>query len=146
MSWLVTGGAGYIGSHVVRAFAAEDIAPVVIDDLSSGHREFVRPDVPFYRGNVGNEDLLRHIFAGHQIRGVVHLAGFKYAGVSVRRPLHTYTENVTGMVALLQRDGRSARSTRSSSPPAPPSSAPPTSISSPSRRRPDPNPRTGSRS
>ncbi len=101
MSWLVTGGAGYIGSHVVRAFAAEDIPPVVIDDLSSGHREFVRPDVPFYRGNVGNEDLLRHIFASHQIRGVVHLAGFKYAGVSVRRPLHTYTENVTGMVALL---------------------------------------------
>ena len=55
MTWLVTGGAGYIGSHVVRAFAAEDIAPVVIDDLSSGHREFVRPDVPFYRGSVGND-------------------------------------------------------------------------------------------
>ena len=80
VSWLVTGGAGYIGSHVVRAFAAEDIPPVVIDDLSSGHREFVEPDVPFYRGNVGNEDLLRHIFAGHEITGVVHLAGFKYAG------------------------------------------------------------------
>ena len=101
MTWLVTGGAGYIGSHVVRAFAAEGIAPVVIDDLSSGHREFVRPDVPFYRGSVGNTDLLRHILAAHQIRGVVHLAGFKYAGVSVSRPLHTYTENVTGMIALL---------------------------------------------
>jgi UDP-glucose 4-epimerase len=102
MTWLVTGGAGYIGSHVVRAFAAQGIAPVVIDDLSSGHREFVRPEVPFYRGSVGNTDLLRHILAVHQIRGVVHLAGFKYAGVSVSRPLHTYTENVTGMVALLQ--------------------------------------------
>ncbi|HEY5848574.1 MAG TPA: UDP-glucose 4-epimerase GalE [Microlunatus sp.] len=101
MTWLVTGGAGYIGSHVVRAFDAEGIAPVVIDDLSSGHREFVRPDVPFYRGSVGNTDLLRHILAAHQIRGVVHLAGFKYAGVSVSRPLHTYTENVTGMIALL---------------------------------------------
>jgi UDP-glucose 4-epimerase len=102
VSWLVTGGAGYIGSHIVRAFAAEDIQPVVIDDLSSGHREFVRPDVPFYRGSVGNVDLLRQIFASHPIRGVVHLAGFKYAGVSVQRPLHTYHENVTGMVALLQ--------------------------------------------
>jgi len=102
MTWLVTGGAGYIGSHVVRAFAAQGIAPVVIDDLSSGHREFVRPEVPFYRGSVGNTDLLRHILAVHQISGVVHLAGFKYAGVSVSRPLHTYTENVTGMVALLQ--------------------------------------------
>ncbi len=97
----MTGGAGYIGSHVVRAFAAEDIPPVVIDDLSSGHREFVDPEVPFYRGNVGNEDLLRHILARHPIRGVVHLAGFKYAGVSVSRPLHTYTENVTAMLALL---------------------------------------------
>ncbi len=102
MSWLVTGGAGYIGSHVARAFAAQDIPPVVIDDLSSGHREFVDPDVPFYRGNVGNEDLLRHILSRHPIRGVVHLAGFKYAGVSVSRPLHTYTENVTAMVALLK--------------------------------------------
>jgi UDP-glucose 4-epimerase len=102
VSWLVTGGAGYIGSHIVRAFAAEDIQPVVIDDLSSGHREFVRPDVPFYRGSVGNVDLLRQIFASHPIRGVVHLAGFKYAGVSGQRPLHTYHENVTGMVALLQ--------------------------------------------
>ncbi len=54
MTWLVTGGAGYIGSHVVRAFAADGIAPVVVDDLSSGHREFVDPDVPFYKGNVGN--------------------------------------------------------------------------------------------
>ena len=102
MSWLVTGGAGYIGSHVVRAFAADGIPPVVIDDLSSGHREFVERSVPFYLGSVGNEDLLRHIFGGHEITGVVHLAGFKYAGVSVTRPLHTYTENVTGMVALLE--------------------------------------------
>ncbi len=101
MSWLVTGGAGYIGAHVVRAFQAQDIPPVVIDDLSSGHREFVDPEVPFYRGSVGNDDLLRQIFRRHEIAGVVHLAGFKYAGVSVSRPLHTYTQNVTAMVTLL---------------------------------------------
>ena len=47
MTWLVTGGAGYIGSHVVRAFIADGINAVVIDDLSSGHRGFVRSDVPF---------------------------------------------------------------------------------------------------
>ena len=98
----MTGGAGYIGSHVVRAFTAEGIAPVVIDDLSSGHREFVEPDIPFYRGNVGNEDLLRHVFDRHELRGVVHLAGFKYAGVSVSRPMHTYTENVTATINLLR--------------------------------------------
>jgi UDP-glucose 4-epimerase len=99
---LVTGGAGYIGSHIVRAFAADNIPPVVIDDLSSGHREFVTDDVPFYRGSVLNSDLLRQIFRQHQVVGVVHLAGFKYAGVSVSRPLHTYEQNVTGMSTLLQ--------------------------------------------
>ncbi|HET6759539.1 MAG TPA: UDP-glucose 4-epimerase GalE [Propionibacteriaceae bacterium] len=101
MTWLVTGGAGYIGSHVVRAFTAEGMPAVVIDDLSTGHRSFVREDVPFYEGSVLQGDLLNLIFSEHQIAGVVHLAGFKYAGVSVSQPLHTYTQNVTGMVTLL---------------------------------------------
>jgi UDP-glucose 4-epimerase len=102
MTWLVTGGAGYIGSHVVRAFTAEGMPAVVIDDLSTGHRSFVREDVPFYEGSVLQGDLLNLIFSEHQIAGVVHLAGFKYAGVSVTQPLHTYTQNVTGMVILLE--------------------------------------------
>ncbi|HKN42966.1 MAG TPA: NAD-dependent epimerase/dehydratase family protein, partial [Propionibacteriaceae bacterium] len=102
MTWLVTGGAGYIGSHVVRAFTADGIRAVVIDDLSSGHRSFVRPDVPFYEGSVLNNELLDQIFTEHTISGVVHLAGFKYAGVSVSQPLHTYSQNITGMVTLLE--------------------------------------------
>ena len=102
MTWLVTGGAGYIGAHVVRAFAEQGIPTVVIDDLSSGHRSFVAGEVPFYEGNVTDGALLRQIFDQHAIDGVVHLAGFKYAGVSVSRPLHTYTQNVTGMVTLLE--------------------------------------------
>ena len=102
MTWLVTGGAGYIGSHVVRALTAEAMPAVVIDDLSTGHRSFVREDVPFYEGSVLQGDLLNLILTEHQIAGVVHLAGFKYAGVSVSQPLHTYTQNVTGMVTLLE--------------------------------------------
>ena len=102
MTWLVTGGAGYIGSHVVRAFIAGGINAVVIDDLSSGHRGFVGSDVPFYEGSVLQRRLLDQIFTEHKISGVVHLAGFKYAGVSVSRPLHTYTQNVTGMITLLE--------------------------------------------
>ncbi|HZA73721.1 MAG TPA: UDP-glucose 4-epimerase GalE [Propionibacteriaceae bacterium] len=102
MTWLVTGGAGYIGAHVVRAFAEQGIPTVVVDDLSSGHRSFVAGEVPFYEGNVTDGALLRQIFDQHAIDGVVHLAGFKYAGVSVSRPLHTYTQNVTGMVTLLE--------------------------------------------
>jgi UDP-glucose 4-epimerase len=74
----------------------------VIDDLSSGHREFVNADVPFYEGNVLDRGLLHKIFGSHDIAGVVHLAGFKYAGVSVTRPMHTYTQNVTAMVSLLE--------------------------------------------
>jgi UDP-glucose 4-epimerase len=102
MTWLVTGGAGYIGSHVVRAFVADGIPAAVIDDLSSGHRSFVRDDIPFYAGSILQGELLDQIFTEHKISGVVHLAGFKYAGVSVSRPLHTYTQNVTGMVTLLE--------------------------------------------
>ncbi len=101
MAWLVTGGAGYIGAHVVRAFLAEGIDVVVIDDLSSGHAEFVPESVPFIRGSILEAHLLRRTFAEHELGGVVHVAGFKYAGVSVERPLHTYEQNVTGTATLL---------------------------------------------
>jgi UDP-glucose 4-epimerase len=101
MAWLVTGGAGYIGSHVVRAFLAEGIDVVVIDDLSSGHAEFVPANVPFVRGSILDGGLLLDTFANHDITGVVHVAGFKYAGVSVQRPLHTYEQNVTATATLL---------------------------------------------
>jgi len=101
MAWLVTGGAGYIGSHVVRAFLAEGIKVVVLDDLSSGHASFVPAGVPFVRGDVLDGQLLLNLFADHQIDGVVHVAGYKYAGVSVQRPLHTYEQNVTATATLL---------------------------------------------
>ena len=101
MSWLVTGGAGYIGSHVVRAFEQAGLGAVVIDDLSSGHREFVGPDTPFVEGTILDTDLVTRTCEEHAVEGVVHLAGFKYAGVPVERPLHTYTQNVTGTVSLL---------------------------------------------
>jgi UDP-glucose 4-epimerase len=102
MAWLVTGGAGYIGAHVVRAFQREGIDVVVIDDLSSGHDEFVPAGVPFVRGTLLDTELLRQTFAEHEISGVVHVAGFKYAGVSVQRPLHTYEQNVTATLNLLE--------------------------------------------
>ncbi len=102
MTWLVTGGAGYIGSHVVRALIDDGINAVVVDDLSSGHRGFVGSDVPYYEGSVLQRELLDQIFTEHKISGVVHLAGFKYAGVSVSQPLHTYTQNITGMITVLE--------------------------------------------
>jgi UDP-glucose 4-epimerase len=101
MTWLVTGGAGYIGSHVVRALAAVGLDPVVFDDLSSGHADFVPADVPFVRGSVLDGSQLLQSFDEHDITGVVHLAGYKYAGESVHRPLHAYDQNVTGTARLL---------------------------------------------
>src|SRR5919202_1540471 len=101
MAWLVTGGAGYIGAHVVRTFRSVGLDVVVVDDLSSGIAAFVPEDVPFVRGTIVDRALLDRTFAEHPVEGVVHIAGFKYAGVSVERPLHTYEQNVTGTAVLL---------------------------------------------
>jgi UDP-glucose 4-epimerase len=101
VTWLVTGGAGYIGAHVVRAFQAEGIDVVVLDDLSSGHERFIPADVPFVRGTLLDGSVLERAFSEFELSGVVHVAGYKYAGVSVQRPLHTYAQNVTATAMLL---------------------------------------------
>lgn len=102
MTVLVTGGAGYIGSHIVRAFRLAGLDCVVVDDLSSGHREFVPDEVELIDTNVLDTTLVAKAMVEHEVKAVVHLAGFKYAGVSVQRPLHTYEQNVQGTVSLLQ--------------------------------------------
>ncbi len=102
MAWLVTGGAGYIGSHVVRAFRANGIDAVVFDDLSTGRKEFVPDGVPFVQGSITSTVDLRRAFESATIDGVVHLAGFKYAGVSVQQPLECYHRNVEGTRLLLE--------------------------------------------
>jgi UDP-glucose 4-epimerase len=102
MTWLVTGGAGYIGAHVVRAFDEVGLTAVVVDDLSSGHREFVPDDVPFVEGSILDTELLLGTLRDHEVQGVMHVAAFKYAGVSVERPLHTYQQNVAGTLSVLR--------------------------------------------
>jgi UDP-glucose 4-epimerase len=102
MSWLVTGGAGYIGSHVVRALQGAGLAPVVVDDLSTGFERFVPEGVPFVNATILDQAALERTIRDHGVEGVIHLAGFKYAGVSVQRPLHTYAQNVQGTATVLE--------------------------------------------
>lgn len=102
MSWLVTGGAGYIGAHIVRALSAAGQSPVVLDDLSSGHADFVPAGVPFVRGSILDRALVEQTLTDHGVTGVIHVAGYKYAGVSVKRPLHTYAQNVEGTRVVLE--------------------------------------------
>ena len=102
MSWMVTGGAGYIGSHVAQALLDAGMSPVVVDDLSSGHASFVPEGVPFVEASILDREALGATIRDHGVEGVIHLAGFKYAGVSVSRPLHTYEQNVTGTARLLE--------------------------------------------
>ena len=102
MTWLVTGGAGYIGAHVVRALAAAHMRPVVIDDLSSGHASFVPAGVPFVHGTILDPALMQETLRTHSVTGVIHVAGYKYAGESVKRPLHTYQQNVEATRILLE--------------------------------------------
>jgi UDP-glucose 4-epimerase len=102
MTWLITGGAGYIGSHVVKAFLDAGRDVVVLDSLAAGHERFVPAAVPFVRASILDSEVVREAIADHGVVGVVHLAAYKYAGVSVAKPLLTYQQNVTGTVQLLE--------------------------------------------
>ena len=101
MSWLVTGGAGYIGSHVADAFLHAGFDVVAVDDLSTGKKSFVPSGVAFFEGAVEDSNFLDSVFSKHTIEGVVHLAGFKFAGESVKNPLTAYTANTSATVSLL---------------------------------------------
>ncbi|MFJ2728715.1 UDP-glucose 4-epimerase GalE [Streptomyces collinus] len=102
MTWLITGGAGYIGAHVVRAMTEVGERTVVYDDLSTGIAERVPDEVPLVRGSTLDGEALARTLAEHEVTGVVHLAAKKQVGESVDRPLDYYRENVEGLRVLLE--------------------------------------------
>lgn len=99
---MVTGGAGYIGAHVVRAFVAKGIDVVVVDNMSTGRFRFVPNDVPIVEGDLNDTALLARTIERHDVTGVMHIGGYKYAGESVKHPLQCYRDNVSGTMSLLE--------------------------------------------
>lgn len=103
MTWVVTGGAGYIGAHLVRALRAADVDVLVVDDLSGGVAARVPDGVPVEQGSVLDRDFLARVFDARPVQGVVHLAARKRVDESVDRPSYYYHENVEGLRRLLDQ-------------------------------------------
>jgi UDP-glucose 4-epimerase len=101
MTWLINGGAGYIGAHVVAAMTRAGRRVVVYDDLSTGIAARLPDGVPLVTGSVLDRATLDRTIADHAVTGVVHLAGKKQVAESVQRPLLYYRQNVGGLQTLL---------------------------------------------
>jgi UDP-glucose 4-epimerase len=108
-SILVTGGAGYIGSHTVLELAQQGYSPIVVDDLSNSSYESIRrveeltgATIPFYQRDVAAPESLHSMFEEHAIQGIIHFAAFKAVGESVEKPLAYYQNNLGGLFSLLQ--------------------------------------------
>jgi UDP-glucose 4-epimerase len=98
---LVTGGAGYIGSHAVLALRDNGWSVAVIDDLSTGTRGAVPDDVPFYEGSITDGELLKRILAEQATAAIMHFAGSIVVPESVEKPLDYYRNNTVGSHALI---------------------------------------------
>ncbi|PAZ16394.1 UDP-glucose 4-epimerase GalE [Streptomyces sp. SA15] len=102
MTWLITGGAGYIGAHVARAMTDTGEPVLALDDLSTGIPERLPADVPLVEGSTTDAGLLKRLLAEHEVTGVLHLAARKQVAESVAQPTRYYRENVGGLATLLE--------------------------------------------
>ncbi len=99
---LVTGGAGYIGSHAVKQLLEQNYEVVVLDNLSTGHRQAIDKRAYYLQGDVKDEHVLEQLFTFYPIDGVMHFAANCLVGESVERPLIYYENNVAATVTLLK--------------------------------------------
>ena len=102
MSVLICGGAGYIGSHNVRAFMAHGEDIIIVDNLATGHKKSIPEGVKFYEGDIREAEVLDRIFTENKIEAVVHFCAFSLVGESVEKPLKYFDNNVGGMISLLE--------------------------------------------
>ena len=101
MRVLVTGGAGYIGSHTVALLRARGDFVVVLDSLELGHREAIG-DTPLVVGRTQDQSLVKQVIGDHQLEAIIHFAAYKAAGESMRNPAKYFDNNVSGSLSLLQ--------------------------------------------
>jgi UDP-glucose 4-epimerase len=101
---LVTGGAGYIGSHAVKALEAKGHQVIILDNLVYGHKDLVERNfkAELIIGDVSDRQLLSKIFSTHKIDAVMHFAAYAYVGESVVEPTKYYQNNVLGSIALIE--------------------------------------------
>ena len=107
---LVTGGAGYVGSHACKALAGAGYRPIVYDNLSRGHREAVRWG-PLIEGDLNDTDQVAAALQTHRVTAVMHFAAYAYVGESVGEPATYYRNNVGGTLALLEAMRRTGTAT-----------------------------------
>ncbi len=100
---LVTGGAGYVGSHVVRHLMDAGVPLVVVDDFTTGYRFLLPPEVPLVEGDMADPAVLDRAVGDHGVTAVMHFAASTFVPESVERPLEYYRNNVTNSAELLQR-------------------------------------------
>ncbi len=98
---LITGGAGYIGSHVNKLLNKYGYKTIVFDNLTNGHRELVKWG-SFYEGDLLDKESIRNVFLKEKIDAVMHFAAFAYVGESVKDPIKYYLNNVIGTMNLLE--------------------------------------------
>jgi UDP-glucose 4-epimerase len=102
MNILVLGGAGYIGSHFVKKALEANNQIIVVDNLSTGHKESLPKNVKFYQGDVRDEDFMDNVFMKEKIDACVHFCAFSLVGESMKNPLKYFDNNVIGAIRLVQ--------------------------------------------
>ncbi|MBU2529780.1 MAG: NAD-dependent epimerase/dehydratase family protein, partial [Elusimicrobia bacterium] len=98
---LIVGGAGYIGSHANKALNKKGYKTIIFDNLSTGHKEFVKWG-KFFKGDLADKKRLRECFKKYRIKAVMHFSAFAYVGESVEEPAKYYINNVTNTLNLLE--------------------------------------------
>ena len=101
MAILVTGGAGYIGSHTVYKLIEEGRDVVIIDNLETGYKKAINPKARFYEGDIRDEKFLNEVFSKEPIEAVIHFAANSLVGESMKNPLKYYDNNIYGTKVLL---------------------------------------------